>query len=107
MLRITVVDSAQETPMPRVSVFVDRDSSRRVASDSAGRLEWQGLPPGRHRLAMRFVGYVALNEAFRMPTDHGVLVHAALAPAHVDGPCSGFAMPVKQRGVGMGDAANR
>ncbi len=92
---LTVVDSAQQVVMPQVSVFVDRDSTRRLATDSAGQLVWSGVAPGRHTLSARHIGYKALNEAVRIPTQGGLAIRAALAAAQVDGPCSGLTVPVK------------
>ena len=68
-----VVDTATRDPLSEAIVDV-LDLGLRVITDASGRVEFENLPHGRHRLRVERVGYVVMEGDLDVPGDREFLL---------------------------------
>ena len=61
-------------------------------SDSLGRFDMQGVPPGRYAIAIRRIGFATTRDSVTVPREGGLRLAVQLETAMLDGPCSGFGL---------------
>ena len=75
---------ADLSPVPAVQVFVTA-LQRGAQTDATGRFRLDSLPPGRHLVETRRIGFKSRRDSVTVAGGAGVLLEIALRPAPVDG----------------------
>jgi len=71
-------------PIPAVQVFVT-DLRRGTHTDSVGRFRLDSLPPGRHLVETRRIGFKTRRDSITISDTAGVILEVALRPMPLDG----------------------
>ena len=89
-----VVQLRDRAPVANATIVLDEGRAGATRTDSSGAFIIAGVARGPHYVRVLHISYAAVRADFTLPSPGGIVVFAELAPAMLDGPCSGFEVVV-------------